>query len=81
MAKSKNRRKNGKVKKHTPSKPKKISVESLPKPHCKICKTETRLATQQEMAQMKAMDESFNLPFLWVPECECYLENEEWMEI
>jgi len=79
MAKSKNRRKNGKVKKYTG--PKFQTVKTVKVPHCKHCGTDTRLATQAELANFRAHDPSFNEPYLFLPECDCWETHKDWMTV
>ena len=90
MAKSKNRRKNGKVKKH---KPKPITSQRLenmdiqtqiktlfPKtPHCKYCGTECVLAPEEDVKAYKEYDTSYKFDFIYVPECSCWEKNDDWM--
>ena len=77
MAKSKNRRKNGKVKQYKPREAKKREIKY---PTCKHCGSKTRLASPAELAHFKAIDSSFNVPFLFLPTCNCFEEHEDWME-
>ena len=80
MAKSRNKRKNGKVKKFRKPQPK-VQVIEKP-PHCKHCMTDCRLANPSEIAHFKASDPTFNLPFLFLPQCDCWEEHEDdWMEL
>ena len=50
-------------------------------PYCKVCNTETRLATEQELKDFKWYEPSYNLKFMWVPECECWEKEPEWMTL
>jgi len=63
-------------KKYTP-KPKARVLNKVP--HCKVCGTDTRLATNAELSHFKAADPNFNLPFLFLPQCECWQIEDEWM--
>jgi len=65
-------------KKYTP-KPKVKVIEKMP--YCKICNTDTRLATNYELMDFKAHDPSFNLPMLFLPQCDCWEQHDEWMEL
>ncbi len=69
-------------------KPRKKYKQKAPKakvinkyPHCKHCGTETRLATTAELAHFKAHDNSFNHEFLFLPQCECWQEHDDWMTL
>jgi len=79
MPASKNRRKNGKKKPQY--KKKTIQMATVKHPSCMHCGTLTRLATQQELAEFSAHDPSFNQSFLFLPECDCWQQHEEWMTI
>ncbi len=50
-------------------------------PHCKHCGTDTRLATTAELAHFKASDPTFDFPFLFLPQCECWQQHNDWMEL
>ena len=92
MAKSKNRRKNGKVKKYkkpTPPKVKQLHEMDLqtqiktlfPKtPYCKFCGTECELAPDEDVKAYKAYDSTYKFDFIYVPKCSCWERNEDWME-
>ena len=65
-------------KKHTP-KPKLNVVEKMP--YCMHCNTVTRMATVSELTNFKAQDPTFDFPFLFLPQCDCWQEHEEWMTL
>lgn len=50
-------------------------------PYCKFCNTETRLATEQEMKDFRFYEPGYQLKFMWVPECSCWEQHEEWMAL
>lgn len=68
-------------KKRKPYTPKEKVMVAKKTPHCKVCGTDCRLATNAELANIKAHDPSFNLPFLFLPECNCWETNEDWMTL
>ena len=50
------------------------------KPYCKECDTDCTLASEHEVEQYKTfVDPSYQLKFIWMPQCECYNTVEEWM--
>jgi len=71
--------KSSKPRKKYTRKPKARVIEKVP--YCKICNKDTRLATDAELAHFRAIDSSFDLPFLFVPQCNCWAEHEEWMAL
>lgn len=50
-------------------------------PHCKVCGNETRLATTSELTNFRAHDPSMNMDFLFLPTCECWEKEDEWMTL
>ena len=79
MPKSKNRRKNSKVKKY--SGPKYHKVRTIKTPYCKHCNTPTKLASKEELVKARNVDPTFNGTFLFLPQCNCYEQHEDWMAI
>lgn len=80
MPKAKNRRKNGKVKKYKGPTLRKVTVLKK-QPYCMHCNTPTKLATSTELLEVKAYDPTFNESFLFLPQCECWVDNKEWMTV
>lgn len=90
MAKSKNRRKNGKAKKHkakliTTPRLENMDIQTqiktlFPKtPKCKYCETECSLAPDEDVKAYKEYDTSYRFDFIYVPECKCWEKNDDWM--
>lgn len=48
-------------------------------PYCKHCNTVCRLATDAELKDIKWADPSFTMDFLFLPQCNCWEEHDEWM--
>jgi len=95
MPKAKNRRKKKKkAKKHVPNHNKVIQLNELSaekqiqhiygskRPYCKHCNTDAVLASDDEVREYKLYDTSYKLDFIFVPQCECYVNDESgWMEV
>ncbi len=91
MAKSKNRRKNGKTAKKRKAtsivKPRletmdiQTQIKTLfPKtPKCKYCGTKCSLAPQEDVKAYKEYDTSYRFDFIYVPVCSCWEKNDDWM--
>lgn len=90
MAKSKNRRKNGKVKKRkikpiTSQRLENMDIQTqiktlFPKtPKCKYCGTECSLAPDEDVKAYKEYDSSYKFDFIYIPECKCWEKNDDWM--
>ena len=54
-------------------------VEKMP--YCKYCGIKTRMATDSELAELKQADPTFDFPFLFIQQCNCWEENDDWMEL
>lgn len=93
MAKSKNRRKNGKTKKRKATSIVKPQLHTMdiqtqiktlfPKtPYCGVCGTECVLAPQDEVEAYKQYDTSYKFDFIYSPACRCWEKkgNEDWMK-
>ena len=91
MPKSKNRRKNKKVKQRKPQPPKVLKLHEMDKqiqiktlfpktPYCKYCGTECVLAPDEDVIAYKEYDTTYKFDFIYVPECSCWERNEDWME-
>ena len=65
-------------KKYTPKPKVKVITKN---PFCKVCNTTTRLATNSELADFKAHDPSFTMDFIFLPQCDCWETNDEWMTL
>lgn len=87
MAKSKKPRK-----KYTPKpkvvKVKRLSVEQQIKmiygdkrPYCKVCGKDAVLASDEEVKAYKQYDTTYQLDFIFGPDCECYKTEDEWMDV
>lgn len=88
MPRSKRPRKQYKPKPIASLKPKRMSVEQQIKqvygkktPYCGVCKTECVLARQEDVDAYKKYDTSYPFDFIYVPACDCWETNEDWMEL
>lgn len=50
-------------------------------PYCKVCNTPTKLATQDELHTFKIYEPNYQLKFMWMPDCNCWEHEAEWMEV
>ena len=93
MPASRNKRKNGKRKQHTPNHDRVVKLNKLTaeqqinklygdkRPYCKVCGVDAILASDDEVSMYKQYDTTYNLDFIYIPQCECYKTNTEWMDI
>ena len=51
------------------------------RPYCKICDKPAVLASDEDVKAYKQYDTTYQLDFIYVPQCGCYNEFEEWMDI
>ena len=51
------------------------------RPYCKVCDTDMVLAKKEEVEMYKKIDTTYELDFVYVPDCDCWLTNSEYMEV
>ena len=94
MAKSKNKRKNGKVVKRkakltTTPRLENMDIQTQIKtlfpttPKCKYCGAECVLAPEEDVKAYKEYDTSYKFDFIYAPACGCWEKpgQEDWMEV
>ena len=87
MPTSKNKRKNGKVKKYSPPQVVTLAEATAEQqiqylwgnkiPECANCGSQLRLGERDELNKYKLQDPSYQLKFLWMPTCECIHLDQE----
>ena len=51
------------------------------RPYCEICDTDCVLASDEDLRMYKTQDKGYNLDFMFIPDCDCWENNEEWMAV
>lgn len=68
-------------KKYTPQKQSSKPGKTV-KAHCKICNTDCKLWDGEEFIKYRNFHfPNYRMDFLFVQQCDCYLEHEDWMDI
>ena len=76
-------------KQHTPKpKQKRLTIEQQikmiygdKKPYCVVCDKDAVLAKKEEVEAYKIVDTTYQLDFIFVPDCDCWLTEPNWMDI
>tara|TARA_R110000824_G_scaffold256617_1_gene445617 strand:- start:619 stop:882 length:264 start_codon:yes stop_codon:yes gene_type:complete len=50
-------------------------------PYCKICGSDTERVNDTDLAWFKTQDTTYKLKFIFGPICNCYLEDDNWMDL
>lgn len=52
------------------------------RPYCKVCDKDAVLAEIEDVEMYKKIvDINYPLDFIYIPDCECWLDEPDWMEV